>query len=87
MHLCELTLKFINEQAEDLWDLVPDETSVYCERSWLKAVEGEKMKKNVDGSPVSVWKLMYKSMGYKFMLGGLYKPVWLLAVVLQVSSI
>ncbi|XP_024398184.1 uncharacterized protein [Physcomitrium patens] len=71
-------------EAEDLWDLVPDETSVYCERSWLKAVEGEKMKKNVDGSPVSVWKLMYKSMGYKFMLGGLYKPVWLLAVVLQV---
>jgi hypothetical protein len=71
-------------QAEDLYDLVPDERALRCETKWLKAMEEEKAKTN--RTHVSVWKLLYKSMGNKFMLGSLYKPVWLVAVVLQVRN-
>lgn len=74
-------------QAEDLYDLLPDESALQCERRWLKAMEHERIKKNKPhGEPVSVWKLLYKSMGRKFMLGSLFKPVWLVTVVLQVDS-
>ncbi|KAG0612580.1 hypothetical protein M758_6G039100 [Ceratodon purpureus] len=72
-------------EAEDLYDLVPDESALQCERRWLKAMEQERTKKNKNHTePVSVWKLLYKSMGRKFMLGSLFKPVWLVTVVLQV---
>lgn len=42
----------------------------------------ERSKKH--GEPIGVWKLLFKSMGRKFMLGSLFKAVWLVAVVLQV---
>jgi len=67
-----------------LYDLVPDECALECEKKWLKAMEDEKTKKN-HGEYISVWKLLFKSMGYKFMLSSLFKPVWLVSIVLQVS--
>lgn len=78
----------MDEQAEDLYDLVPDECALHCEWRWLKAMEdvkAKKKKKKTLDEPISVWKLLFKSMGYKFMLSSLFKPGWLVAVVLQVS--
>lgn len=66
-----------------MYDLVPDECALECEKRWLKAMEEEKAKKK---KRISVWKLLWKSMGYKFMLGGLYKPVWMTSVILQVIN-
>lgn len=80
-------------QAEDLYDLIPDETALHCERKWKEAMEEEKLNKKTknNASPgdsfVSVWKLLYKSMGRKFMLGSIYKVFWLVAVVLQVARL
>ncbi|KAG0577462.1 hypothetical protein KC19_5G158000 [Ceratodon purpureus] len=72
-------------EGEDLYDLVHEETSRECERRWNKAMAEERANTNkAHGEPVSVWKLLYKSMGRKFMLGSLYKVAWLVAVVLQV---
>lgn len=50
-------------------------------------MEDERTKNNkTPGEPISVWKLLYRSMGPKFMLGSIYKPIWLVSVVLQVTS-
>lgn len=72
-------------EAGDLYDLVRDETALQCERRWNKALAEERAKSTkAHGEPVGVWKLLYKSMGRKFMLGSLFKVSWLVAVVLQV---
>lgn len=69
-----------------MYDLVPDECALQCEKKWLKAMEDEKMKKKTThGERTSVRKLLFKSMGYKFLLASLFKPVWLVTVVLQVN--
>jgi len=75
-------------QAEDLYDLIREETARDCERKWREAMEDEraKMKQKDSEEPVSVWKLIYKCMGRKFMLGSLNKVLWLVAVVLQVRN-
>jgi hypothetical protein len=75
-------------QAEDLYDLVQDETALQCERRWNKALAEERAKSTkAHGEPVGVWKLLFKSMGRKFMLGSLFKVSWLVAVVLQVRPL
>ena len=59
-----------------------------CERKWNKAMVEERAKPNkAHGEHLSVWKLLWKSMGPKFMLGSLFKVVWLVAVILQVRSL
>lgn len=73
----------LDGQAEDLYDVIPEETALHCERRWQEAMDDARTKKK----PVSVWKLLYKSMGRKFMLGSLYKVFWLVAVVLQVTKL
>lgn len=82
-----IDLGLCNWHAEDLYDLIPKESTLQCHKKWIRAVEDEKRKsKNVmDPKRVSVWKLLYRCMGNEYMLTGLCKPIWLTAVVLQVS--
>jgi hypothetical protein len=79
-------------QAEDLYDLIPKETTIQCQMRWAKAVEDEKQKQNRKGkihgeSHFPVWRLLYRCMGNEFMLSSLCYPFWLTSMILQVSSL
>ena len=82
-----IDLGLCNWQAEDLYDLIPKESTLQCHKKWIMAVEDDERKsKNVmDPKRASVWKLLYRCIGNEYMLSGLCKPIWLTAVVLQVS--
>ena len=72
-------------QAEDLYDMNPNETTAHCEQLWKKAIEKERrILNNPDATP-SIWKLLWHSFGIEFAKVSICKPIWLAAVVLQVS--
>lgn len=79
-------------QPEDLYDLIPKETTIQCQMRWAKAVEDEKQKQNRKGkingeSHLPVWTLLYRCLGNEFMLSSLCYPFWLSSMILQVSSL
>ncbi|CAM6097228.1 unnamed protein product [Calypogeia fissa] len=68
-------------QMEDLYDLLPRETTAHCERVWNECWERQ-MKKN--GKPQSVWKLIFVSAGREMIFSFIAIPIWLVAVCSQV---
>jgi hypothetical protein len=72
-------------QAEDLYDMNPKETTAHCEQLWEKAIEKEKRRlTNLDALPC-VWRLLWDSFGIEYAKAAIYKPIWLIVVILQVS--
>lgn len=79
-------------QSEDLYDLIPKETTIQCQMRWAKAVEDMKQKKirkgKINGERhLPVWRLLFRCMGDEFMMSSLCYPFWLASLILQVSSL
>ena len=63
----------------------PRESTAHCEQLWKEAIEKERKKlMNLDTTP-SIWKLLWYSFGFEYAKVSICKPIWLVAVVIQVK--
>ncbi|KAI5066080.1 hypothetical protein GOP47_0018704 [Adiantum capillus-veneris] len=70
-------------EAEDLYDMNPKERTQYCEQLWNDAIETVRRTSN-ENAPLSVWRLLWLCFGFEYALAAIFKPVWLIGVILQV---